>query len=117
MSWYLAVLKNYAGFSGRARRTEYWMFMLFSMIFTIVLAGIGVAIETMIPYALYYVAVLVPSIAVTVRRLHDTGRSAWWLLMYFVPLVGAIVMLVFLATDGQHEENKYGVNPKFSPAV
>ncbi|WP_240136940.1 DUF805 domain-containing protein [Streptomyces sp. MUM 178J] len=117
MDWYLAVLKNYAGFGGRARRKEYWMFTLFNIIAVVLLAIIGALIESMVPYVLYYIAILVPMIAVTVRRLHDTGRSAWWLLMYFVPLVGAIVMLVFMATEGQAAENKYGPNPKFVSAA
>ncbi|MGW0772937.1 DUF805 domain-containing protein [Streptomyces sp. NPDC002835] len=64
-----------------------------------------------------YVAVLVPILAVSVRRLHDTGHSAWWLLMYFVPLAGAIVMLVFMVSEGQAAENKYGANPKSLPAA
>lgn len=115
MNWYLNVLKNYAGFSGRARRKEYWMFVLFNFIVAAVLAGIGVAIDTQIPYAIYLVAVLVPAIAVMVRRLHDTGRSGWWILISLVPLVGGIVLLVFLASDGKPEANAYGENPKLAP--
>ncbi|MCI4046703.1 DUF805 domain-containing protein [Streptomyces sp. TRM75563] len=115
MNWYLDVLKNYAGFSGRARRKEYWMFVLFNFIIGVVLSVIGTAIDTQIPYIIYIVAVIVPSLAVLVRRLHDTGRSGWWFFIAFVPLVGGIVLLVFLASEGKPETNQYGVNPKLAP--
>ncbi|QNE76185.1 DUF805 domain-containing protein [Streptomyces finlayi] len=115
MNWYLDVLKNYAGFSGRARRKEYWMFVLFNCLAALVLVGIGFVIETQIPYIIYILAVLVPALAVMVRRLHDTGRSGWWMLISFVPLVGGIMLLVFLASDGKPEANAYGENPKLAP--
>ncbi|AWK10078.1 DUF805 domain-containing protein [Streptomyces spongiicola] len=115
MNWYLAALKNYAGFGGRARRTEYWMFTLVNFLAIAVLVGIGMAVETMVPYYLYWIATLVPALAVTVRRLHDTGRPAWWLLIALVPFVGGIVLLVFLATQGEAAPNKYGANPKSAP--
>ncbi|MFC9245242.1 DUF805 domain-containing protein [Streptomyces sp. NPDC057136] len=115
MNWYLNVLKNYAGFSGRARRKEYWMFVLFNLIVALVLVGIGLAIETQIPCIIYIVAVLVPTLAVLVRRLHDTGRSGWWILISFVPLVGGIMLLVFLASESKPEANTYGDNPKLAP--
>ncbi|MFJ4962542.1 Inner membrane protein YhaI [Streptomyces sp. ADI96-02] len=115
MNWYLDVLKNYAGFSGRARRKEYWMFVLFNFIIAVVLSAIGMAIDTQIPYVIYIVAIFIPSLAVFVRRLHDTGRSGWWILISFVPLVGAIVLLVFVASAGKPETNEYGVNPKLAP--
>ncbi|MEU5288131.1 DUF805 domain-containing protein [Streptomyces sp. CA-278952] len=117
MNWYLDVLKNYAGFSGRARRKEYWMFALFNFIIAVVLTVLGLAIDTQIPYYLYLAAVLVPSLAVMVRRLHDTGRSGWWFFISFVPLVGAIILLVFLASEGKPETNQHGANPKLAPAV
>ncbi|MEU9774673.1 DUF805 domain-containing protein [Streptomyces sp. NPDC047968] len=117
MNWYLAVLKNYVGFSGRARRTEYWMYTLFNSLATLVLYVAGMAIDTMVPYFLYAVATFLPSLAVSFRRLHDTGRPAWWLLLSFVPLVGGIILIVFLASDGQEEENRYGANPKAVPAA
>ncbi|MEE1795025.1 DUF805 domain-containing protein [Streptomyces sp. BE308] len=115
MNWYLDVLKNYAGFSGRARRKEYWMFVLFNFIAAVILMVIGGVIGTQIPYYIYLVAVIVPSIAVVVRRLHDTGRSGWWILISLVPLVGGIILLVFLATEGKYEANEYGANPKLAP--
>ncbi|CAM5414650.1 DUF805 domain-containing protein [Streptomyces fimicarius] len=115
MNWYLDVLKNYAGFSGRARRKEYWMFVLFNFIIGVVLSVIGTAIDTQIPYYLYLLAVLVPSLAVLVRRLHDTGRSGWWFFIAFVPLVGFIILIVFLASEGKPETNQHGANPKLAP--
>ncbi|MFH9295555.1 DUF805 domain-containing protein [Streptomyces sp. NPDC017520] len=117
MNWYLDVLKNYAGFSGRARRKEYWMFVLFNFIIAVVLSALGMAIDTQIPYFLYIAAVIVPSLAVMVRRLHDTGRSGWWFFISFVPLVGGIILLVFLASEGKPETNQHGANPKLAPAV
>ena len=119
MNWYLGVLKKYAVFSGRARRKEYWMFFLFNIIFSIVLTVIDTMTGTVNPMyglgllgALYTLAVLIPGIAVGVRRLHDTDRSGLWLLIGFVPLIGVIVLLVFFCLDGTPGENRYGPNPK-----
>jgi uncharacterized membrane protein YhaH (DUF805 family) len=122
MNWYLEVLKKYAMFSGRARRSEYWVFALFN---TIIMVALQIFVSIMagmnsdmgaglfgILYFVYVLAVLVPSIAVTIRRLHDTGRSGWWLLLGLIPLVGAIVLLIFLVTDSLPQENQYGSNPK-----
>ncbi|PZS37202.1 MAG: DUF805 domain-containing protein, partial [Pseudonocardiales bacterium] len=81
MEWFLKVLRQYADFVGRARRAEYWMFMLVSLIVSIVLAIVQAVVGTGLLDLLYSVAVLVPGLAVGVRRLHDTGRSAWWLLI------------------------------------
>lgn len=116
MNWYLAVLKNYVGFGGRARRKEYWMFALFNVIFAAVLFAIDLAIGSNIPYILYALAVFIPGLAVAFRRLHDTGRSAWWFFIAVIPLVGAITLLVFLASDSAAGENKYGPNPKLVDA-
>ena len=119
MDWYLKVLKNYVGFGGRARRKEYWMFTLFSTIFALVAMVLdnvlGLASEQLHYgpiYGLYALAVFLPSLAVCVRRLHDTGRSAWWLLIAFVPLLGAIVLLVFMVLEGEHGPNAHGPDPK-----
>jgi uncharacterized membrane protein YhaH (DUF805 family) len=118
MDWYLGVLKKYAEFSGRARRKEYWMFVLFNLIIVFVLGFIdgvlGLTTEggMGILGGLYSLAVLLPSIAVGVRRLHDTGRSGWWLLIAFVPFIGAIVLIVFFVLDSQPGGNEYGPNPK-----
>ena len=97
MNWYIKVLKNYAVFSGRAQRTEYWMFVLFNFIITLALGFVESAINNPgVLTGLYSLAVLIPGLAVLFRRLHDTGRSAWWLLIFFIPVIGAIVILVFL---------------------
>jgi uncharacterized membrane protein YhaH (DUF805 family) len=113
MEWYLKVLKQYADFGGRARRKEYWMFVLFNVIIIVLLAAIDAALGTDgILMILYSLAVLIPSIAVAVRRLHDTGRSGWWVLIDFVPLIGPIWLLVLMVLDSQPGENQYGPNPK-----
>jgi len=118
MNWYIEVLKKYAVFSGRARRKEYWMFTLFSTIIALVLGFIegivGIAPETnqSILVGIYTLAVLIPSIAVSVRRLHDTGRSGWWVLIGLVPIIGVIVLIVFMVQDSNSGENLYGPNPK-----
>ena len=105
MNYYLEVLKKYAVFSGRARRAEYWYFYLFNFII-----GVLFAIGTL--GGIYSLAVLIPSIAVTVRRLHDTNHSGWWLLISFIPFFGGIILLIFLLQDSQPGENQYGPNPK-----
>ena len=119
MNWYLEVLKKYAVFNGRARRKEYWLFFLFNIIISIVLGVIdGITGTSSVPGGigmlggLYLLALLIPALAVAVRRLHDTGRSGWWLLIGFVPIIGAIVIIVFLVQDGAPGENQYGKSPK-----
>jgi uncharacterized membrane protein YhaH (DUF805 family) len=114
VNWYLAVLKNYAGFSGRARRVEYWQFLIVSSLVSAALGAVGAALKTPLPYLLYGVAVLIPGLAVAVRRLHDTGRSGRWLLIALVPVLGVIVLLVLFCLDGDGGINKYGANPKSS---
>ncbi|OZM56446.1 hypothetical protein CIB95_11770 [Lottiidibacillus patelloidae] len=112
MEWYLKVLKNYVNFSGRARRKEYWMFVLFNMIVAFVLGFIdGILFEVGLLGNLYLLAVLLPSLAVSVRRLHDTGRSGWWLLISLIPLIGGIILLFFLCEDSK-DANQFGPNPK-----
>ena len=113
MYWYLQVLKKYAVFSGRARRKEYWLFFLFNTIITFVRGFLeGLAGSVGILVTIYGLAVMIPGIAVSVRRLHDINRSGWWLLVGLIPLLGAIVLLVFMVKDSQPSENQYGVNPK-----
>lgn len=118
MDWYLGVFRKYARFSGRARRREYWTFFLFNLLIAIALGALDAVIGTGgasgigLLGGLYALAALVPGIAVAVRRLHDTHRSGWWLLIAFVPIVGAIVLLVFLATAGDAGSNAYGEDPK-----
>jgi uncharacterized membrane protein YhaH (DUF805 family) len=117
VNWYLAVLKNYAGFNGRAGRSEFWMFFLINLVIVVVLEIIGALIKTQIIYYLYALAVLIPYLAVSFRRLHDTGRSAWWLLIGLIPIVGAIVLIVFCAMPGQQGSNQYGPEPSSAPAT
>ena len=119
MNWYLDVLKKYAVFNGRARRKEYWMFLLIHWVIVLaisLLAGLGrgtvPSVPMLVVLVLYTLAVFLPSLGLTVRRLHDTGKSGAWVFLAFVPLVGAIMLLIFLATDGQSGENQFGPDPK-----
>ncbi|MCC7124906.1 MAG: DUF805 domain-containing protein [Acidobacteria bacterium] len=118
MSWYLAVLKKYAVFRGRARRKEYWMFFLVHITILIVLGfadgSMGTARENGLGTlgALYVIATFLPTIGAGIRRLHDTGRRGWWMLLTLVPLVGTIILLVLLAQAGQPGDNQYGPDPK-----
>ncbi len=107
MEWYLKVLKQYGDFSGRARRKEYWMFVLFNIIFT----GITTLISPKL-YAIYTLVVIIPGLAVSVRRLHDIGKSGWMCFIALIPLVGTIWFLVLMVTDSNPGENEYGANPK-----
>ncbi|MFF5020203.1 DUF805 domain-containing protein [Streptomyces sp. NPDC001165] len=115
MSYFIEALKKYAVFSGRARRKEYWLFMLFAWIVYIALAAIAAVAHTPAIVAIA-VVFLLPALGVTVRRLHDTGRSGWWILFGIVPLIGSIVLLVFYCSDSQAGANKFGPNPKEAPA-
>jgi uncharacterized membrane protein YhaH (DUF805 family) len=122
MEWYLKVLRQYADFAGRARRKEYWMFTLVNGIISIVLAIVdGVLnlnsglLDIGLLNGLYSLAVLLPSLGVGARRLHDTGRSGWWLLIGLIPLIGWIVLIVFFTIDGERQPNAYGPDPKAVP--
>jgi uncharacterized membrane protein YhaH (DUF805 family) len=124
----LQPLKKYAEFSGRARRLEFWMFGLFIFVVEIAyvvllratgnlapagygqLNGVGMALVGV--FSLFFLAVLVPSFAVTFRRLHDTNRSAWWLLVGFIPAIGVLVLLVFYFLPGTPGPNQFGPDPK-----
>ncbi len=118
MSWYLTVLKKYAVFSGRAQRAEYWMFLLFSTIVGMILGIIDAVLSLQlvsgvsILYTVYMLAVLIPSLAVSVRRLHDIDRSGWFLLIVFIPIVGLIWLLILYVRERTSGENQYGSNPK-----
>lgn len=119
MNWYFKVLKQYADFNGRARRKEYWMFTLFNMIFVFIAMLMDNIFETTageLPYGLFYflyvLAIFIPGLAVSVRRLHDVGKSGWMYLIIFIPLVGAIWLLVLMVTDSDPGDNEYGPNPK-----
>lgn len=129
MEWYLKVMRdNYANFKGRARRKEYWMYTLIFTVLLIALmtimfsvlsfsdetgieSGPGVYL-TVILVIVFLFAHFIPSIALTVRRLHDTGKSGWWYLIVFVPYLGNFVIFIFTLIDGDRGDNKYGSNPK-----
>ena len=107
----LVVFERYAMFEGRAGRAEYWWFFLANLIVSFVLQAIAGASNALVILAIVYsLAVLIPGLAVAVRRLHDTNKSGWWILISLVPFVGVIVLIVFLATDGDQGANQYG-NP------
>jgi uncharacterized membrane protein YhaH (DUF805 family) len=119
MNWYLKVLKQFADFSGRARRQEYWMFVLFNILFAIMAVVLDNILGTTIdplPYGGFYLGyvliLFIPGLAVAVRRLHDIGKSGWMLLVAFIPFIGAIWLLVLFATAGTPGTNEYGINPK-----
>jgi uncharacterized membrane protein YhaH (DUF805 family) len=119
MNWYFEVLRKYAEFGGRARRQEYWTYMPLTLLIGVVLAaadevtGLNEATGGLGPLrALYALAVLIPGLAVSVRRLHDIGRSGWWLLMAFLPLVGPVILMLFMVRPGDTEANDYGDDPK-----
>ncbi|MDE7305340.1 MAG: DUF805 domain-containing protein [Alistipes sp.] len=113
MNWYLTVIKeHYADFKGRARRKEFWMFMLINWVISMVLAIIGGLIHFTLLGSIYSLAVLVPTLGVGVRRLHDMGKSGWWWLIAFVPVVGAIYLIYLWCQDSQAEANEWGANPK-----
>ncbi|MDR2222446.1 MAG: DUF805 domain-containing protein [Flavobacteriaceae bacterium] len=114
MEWYLKVLKeHYADFNGRARRQEYWMFVLINFGISVVLSVIE-ALTGLPPFlsGIYSIAVLVPGIGVSVRRLHDINKSGWMLLLALIPLVGGIILLIWMAKEGDKGSNQYGNDPK-----
>ena len=122
MEWYLKVMRdNYANFNGRARRKEYWMFTLFFLLFALlagfvigILSAVGetAAMIAIILAVIWYLAHLVPSLAVTVRRLHDTGKSGWFYLLALIPYIGGLIIFIFTVIDGDKGDNAYGPDPK-----
>jgi uncharacterized membrane protein YhaH (DUF805 family) len=119
MNWYLAAWRKFAVFTGRSRRKEYWFFALFNFIALLLLATVDYATGTLdeemgvgLLSGIYTLAAIIPSIGVSIRRLHDIGRTGWWVLIGFVPLIGSIVLLVFALLDSQPGDNQYGANPK-----
>ncbi|MBQ5840527.1 MAG: DUF805 domain-containing protein [Clostridia bacterium] len=113
---YVNVLRKYADFSGRARRYEYWMFCLANIIIGFIL-GLLPFVGTVLS-ALYSLVVLIPSLALCVRRLHDIGKSGWYYFIGLIPLVGGILILIWFCTDSNAEPNQWGPSPKYAaPAV
>ncbi len=112
MNWYLKCWRQYADFSGRARRREYWMFYLFNIIFALVAMLLDVILGLALFVYLYSILVFIPSLSVCVRRLHDVGKSGWMYLIGLVPIVGTIWLLVLFCTDSQPGRNRWGDNPK-----
>lgn len=112
MNWYMGCWKKYATFSGRARRKEYWMFVLFNAIAYFVAGMLDGIIGGGAIAGLYGLAVLLPTLAVSVRRLHDTNRNGWWLFVTLIPVVGEIWLFVLMIMDSSLGSNQYGSNPK-----
>jgi len=119
MNWYLKVLRQATDFNGRARRTEYWMFFLFNFLFSIAAAILDNVLGLAFPqtgygpiYVVYALTMLVPGIAVFIRRMHDLGKSGWWFFIAFVPLIGGIWLLILVCTEGNKGPNEYGEDPK-----
>ncbi|PIT60489.1 hypothetical protein BHC47_01090 [Snodgrassella alvi] len=116
--WYIkCVTTDYFKFQGRARRKEYWMFTLFSFIIYMILSIIFENIMSSpagytITSTIYSLAIFIPSFSVTVRRLHDTNRSGWWSLLAFIPVIGILILLIFMLLDSTPSDNNYGENPK-----
>jgi len=118
MNWYFKVLKQCLDFNGRARRTEYWMFTLLSALFSVIAHILDIMLGLTIDgtygvfYFSYAIAMIIPTLAVAVRRLHDIGKSGWMLLIVLIPIVGAIWLFVLMVKDSDYGINKYGVDPK-----
>ncbi len=114
MDWFLTAMKKYAVFSGRARRSEYWYFVLFYIIIMIGMSLLDSVFGTAPGFFTYafYLLILLPSLSVTVRRLHDTDRSGWWVLITLIPVIGGIVMIVFTVQEGTRGDNRFGPDPK-----
>ncbi|EGA88925.1 hypothetical protein GPDM_12916 [Planococcus donghaensis MPA1U2] len=118
MKEFLDVFKKTLDFKSRSRRKEYWMFILWTTIISVVLsiieiiAGLEIAPDIGLLSTIFTLVILIPSISVTVRRLHDIGRTGWWLLLSFIPILGWIALFVFTLLDSESGSNKYGSNPK-----
>ena len=126
MNYYLHVLQNFNNFSGRARRKEYWMYSLFQGVIGFSLYLISFIFFTnildysnekglyssLLLFVIFLMLHFIPNIAITVRRLHDTGKSGWWYLLSLIPYIGPFILFIFLVLDSSEEENQWGVNPK-----
>jgi uncharacterized membrane protein YhaH (DUF805 family) len=108
-----SVLSQYVGFSGRASRSEYWIWWGFLVVLFVAIGATALLFDSTgyIVATVVALAIFLPNLAVTVRRLHDTGRSGWWLLIVFIPFIGGLILFVFLLLDSQSEPNKWGAPP------
>lgn len=112
LHWYINPIKShYLDFSGRATRQEYWMYVLWFVIFAAIVSLIEVVTGITFLYHIYVLGLLLPSLALGARRLHDVGMSGWWQLLNIVPIIGTIILLILFIRTGQPESNKYGANP------
>lgn len=116
MNWFILGWKNAFDFAGRSRRKEFWMFYLFNILAFLAVVLIGRLLfperVTMTIFCVYWLMVLIPSLSIHIRRLHDIGKSGWWLLVMFIPVVGPLVIFVFNLMNGFPGDNEYGVDPK-----
>jgi uncharacterized membrane protein YhaH (DUF805 family) len=123
MAWYLLAWQRATDFSGRSRRTEYWMFQLFNVLVGLALGLVAFAVGATsseqdglkvftICVGIFGLVSFIPALSITIRRLHDTGRSGWWYLIAFVPLIGGLILFVFTLLDSDPDRNEYGPNPK-----
>ncbi|MFC0323116.1 DUF805 domain-containing protein [Gallibacterium melopsittaci] len=118
MNWYLSVVRKYAVFTGRARRKEFWIFMLLYTISSMILEQIDISIGFYhaeyggVLSGVYGLALFIPSIAVGTRRLHDINRSGWWQLLWFIPIIGWIILIIFFSLNGTKGNNRFGEDPK-----
>ncbi|MEW4466257.1 DUF805 domain-containing protein [Parasphingorhabdus sp. JC815] len=133
MEWMVMPLKRYADFSGRSRRKEYWMFVLLQIIIVVgitiiggVLGGFSSDVSGGMPFGgglmmglfgLYFLAIIIPSIAVQVRRFHDQDKSGWFVLLNFVPYIGGLIVFIFMCLDGTRGKNRFGEDPKASETI
>jgi uncharacterized membrane protein YhaH (DUF805 family) len=117
--------QNYCNFNDRARRSEYWLFVLFNIIVEFILGAIGFTLSIVLNNqifsfslaSLYSLIIFIPGLALTIRRLHDTGKSGWYILVALIPIVGGIIVLYFLVQDSQQEQNEYGISPKYGGII
>ncbi|MNV70913.1 Inner membrane protein YhaI [compost metagenome] len=123
MKWYLQALKHYAVFEGRAPRREYWIFVLCQILMVLAISAVERALAIANPEILFgwYTAgflllTLLPALAVSIRRLHDTGRSGWWGLLHAVPVIGTLLLQPFMLAAGASGRNRYGTAPKLKTA-
>jgi uncharacterized membrane protein YhaH (DUF805 family) len=114
MKYYLEALKKYAVFDGRASMAEYWYFVLFNILVSIAVGIVAAILQDKSDAIsrLYSLVLIVPSIAIAVRRLHDIGKSGWWWFICFIPIVGWIWIIILLTTESNHGKNKYGPHPR-----